>query len=609
MGGVLLGSFFSHSRGNSQEFTNKVITLWYRPPELLLGATRYGTAVDIWSAGCILAELILGKPLFTGKTDLELLEKIFEMLGTPTSESWEGFHDLKLLRTGEVTIGKPRKPKFRDKYQSKIQSPALNLIEKLLELDPNKRLTANRALNSRYFLSDPRAPDNPEELGRLEIEGGHFHEFQTKKKRKEARGIAEKAKLNCLEMGGSDKAAQEEYDSIYRGIMQKVAKEGLNAGISRQKVSKEKETQEQEKAASEGKDRSSRSRSANEKGEASRRERSSREQRREERRRDRSEIEERSLEDRDRERREDRKRGKDRSREKSRRRHSESEGGKGDEEKHRKRRREERGSRHERLEAGEESSKVEIMMQPADKSPAKITELADANISANPISDKDTTVDQVGTKDERAHSPTTAPAKEEGAVDSGEKDRSSRSHRSSHDREHKRSSRDRERRKSRDSDRDRERRRKSDDRERDRDRDIDRKRDRSPRDFGEWRRDGSRERDRGLDRDWEFVRDRRERGGRDWPPSPRESYHYRDDYGPRGGPPGPYGSSSRRGPGPEYRESGPPPYGRGDAGPYGPGSGDFRGPPEWDPQRPGHYDEGRIRDRDRSPRRERGRYH
>ncbi|KAL3902928.1 MAG: hypothetical protein SGILL_010641, partial [Bacillariaceae sp.] len=88
-----------HDRGNTQEFTNKVITLWYRPPELLLGETRYGTAVDIWSAGCILAELILGRPLFTGKSDMDQLQLIFDMMGTPAKETWVKFRDLKLLRT------------------------------------------------------------------------------------------------------------------------------------------------------------------------------------------------------------------------------------------------------------------------------------------------------------------------------------------------------------------------------------------------------------------------------------------------------------------------------------------------------------------------------
>jgi len=222
------------SRGNSQEFTNKVITLWYRPPELLLGATRYGFAVDIWSAGCILAELVLGRPLFTGKTEMDQLQLIFDMVGTPTSKSWPGVRELKLLRTGDVTIdgdSSRKRPKLRERYQTKMNNiapGAINLVEKLLELDPSKRLTASRALNHRYFLQEPRAPDRAEELGEMKLaEGGSFHEFQTKKKRKEAKAQAEKIKQAALDGGHTAKQAQEEFDACYRGIMEKIAQEGL----------------------------------------------------------------------------------------------------------------------------------------------------------------------------------------------------------------------------------------------------------------------------------------------------------------------------------------------------------------------------------------------
>jgi serine/threonine protein kinase len=109
------------SYSNEGEFTNKVITLWYRPPELLLGETRYGTAVDIWSAGCILAEIILGRPIFTGKTEMDQLKLIFDLIGTPTKNTWDGFNELKLIRTGEVSIEKVKRPKLREKYGGKIQ--------------------------------------------------------------------------------------------------------------------------------------------------------------------------------------------------------------------------------------------------------------------------------------------------------------------------------------------------------------------------------------------------------------------------------------------------------------------------------------------------------
>lgn len=74
--------------GKEKTYTNKVITLWYRPPELLLGTKQYGSAVDMWSAGCILAELLLGRPLMPGRSEEKQIAKIFEMVGSPTPELW-----------------------------------------------------------------------------------------------------------------------------------------------------------------------------------------------------------------------------------------------------------------------------------------------------------------------------------------------------------------------------------------------------------------------------------------------------------------------------------------------------------------------------------------
>ena len=77
--------------------------------------------MDIWSAGCILAEILLGRPIFTGKTEMDQLKLIFDLIGTPTDKTWEGFGELKLIRTGEVSIDKLKRGKLREKYGGKIQ--------------------------------------------------------------------------------------------------------------------------------------------------------------------------------------------------------------------------------------------------------------------------------------------------------------------------------------------------------------------------------------------------------------------------------------------------------------------------------------------------------
>mmetsp|Transcript_41805 Transcript_41805/g.50131 ORF Transcript_41805/g.50131 Transcript_41805/m.50131 type:complete len:1006 (-) Transcript_41805:40-3057(-) len=215
------GDSLSYSKA---EYTNKVITLWYRPPELLLGETRYDTSVDIWSAGCILAELILGRPLFAGKSDMEQLELIFSVMGSPTEQRWEGHQNLKLLKSGEVKI-RGKQSTFKEKMSGKrMATPkALHLLGKLLELDPRRRAEASMAMDSLYFYEKPQPPENPKELGEIKFcnndSGFSFHEFQTKKRRREAKVVAEERRKVLKSRGKSAREAEKEYDRVYKEYM------------------------------------------------------------------------------------------------------------------------------------------------------------------------------------------------------------------------------------------------------------------------------------------------------------------------------------------------------------------------------------------------------
>ena len=75
-------------------FTHEVVTIWYRAPELLLGATEYTIAVDIWSIGCIFFELCKLKPLFTATEEMRMIDMIFKTLGTPNYQIWPGYSQL-----------------------------------------------------------------------------------------------------------------------------------------------------------------------------------------------------------------------------------------------------------------------------------------------------------------------------------------------------------------------------------------------------------------------------------------------------------------------------------------------------------------------------------
>lgn len=148
-----LANFFSPVK--RQPLTSRVVTLWYRPPELLLGSTDYGASVDLWSVGCVLAELLLGKPILQGRTEVEQLHKIFKLCGSPPDEYW------KKSKLPHATIFKPQQP-----YESSLQetckgfpTAALSLVETLLSVEPYRRGTASSALASEYFTTKPYACD------------------------------------------------------------------------------------------------------------------------------------------------------------------------------------------------------------------------------------------------------------------------------------------------------------------------------------------------------------------------------------------------------------------------------------------------------------------
>ncbi|PIN26381.1 Protein kinase PITSLRE [Handroanthus impetiginosus] len=140
-------------------YTHLVVTLWYRAPELLLGAKQYSTAIDMWSLGCIMAELLSKEPLFNGKTEFDQLDKIFRILGTPNETIWPGFSKLPGVK---VNFVKHQYNLLRKKFPatSFTGSPVLSdagfdLLNKLLTYDPAKRITAEAALNHEWFREVP----------------------------------------------------------------------------------------------------------------------------------------------------------------------------------------------------------------------------------------------------------------------------------------------------------------------------------------------------------------------------------------------------------------------------------------------------------------------
>uniref|UniRef100_A0A1B6EGF7 Protein kinase domain-containing protein n=1 Tax=Clastoptera arizonana TaxID=38151 RepID=A0A1B6EGF7_9HEMI len=128
-------------------YTHEVVTLWYRAPEVLLGSTRYSCPVDVWSIGCIFAEMASKLPLFQGDSEIDQLFRIFRILTTPTEDNWPGvtqLPDYKATFPNWTTNNLASSTK-------NIDDKGLDLLQKMLIYDPNTRISARDALKHPYF--------------------------------------------------------------------------------------------------------------------------------------------------------------------------------------------------------------------------------------------------------------------------------------------------------------------------------------------------------------------------------------------------------------------------------------------------------------------------
>ncbi|KAH6774692.1 Protein kinase superfamily protein [Perilla frutescens var. frutescens] len=145
-----LANFYNNNKNKKpRPLTSRVVTLWYRAPELLLGATDYGVAIDLWSAGCLLAEMFLGRPIMPGRNEIEQLHKIFKLCGSPTEDYWK-------------TVKPPATFRPPQQYKANLEEAfphfppsVFPLLGMLLSLHPRNRGTAAAALKNDFFTASP----------------------------------------------------------------------------------------------------------------------------------------------------------------------------------------------------------------------------------------------------------------------------------------------------------------------------------------------------------------------------------------------------------------------------------------------------------------------
>lgn len=182
----------------NSKYTNRVVTLWYRPPELLLGERNYGPPVDLWGAGCIMAEMWTRSPIMQGQSEPHQLQLIGQLCGSITPEVWPNVEKLELYN--KMELKKDLKRRVKDRLKAYVKDPyALDLLDRLLTLNPDTRVDADSALNHDFFWTDPE----PSNLGDMLKNHSHsMFEFLAPRRRPAQQPTAARPALPAKPVAG-----------------------------------------------------------------------------------------------------------------------------------------------------------------------------------------------------------------------------------------------------------------------------------------------------------------------------------------------------------------------------------------------------------------------